>query len=50
MRNSCKFFNDSPDPFHAVRNTELKLVNAGYLKLDRGEAFQGKIQAGRFLM
>lgn len=40
----CDFLTASPDPFHAVKNSVEKLVEAGFVRLSKREPFLGQIQ------
>ena len=43
---ACAFLSDSPDPFHAVENSVLKLKSVGFTELHVGDAFSGTIGPG----
>eukprot|EP00560_Eucampia_antarctica_P006947 CAMPEP_0197824796 /NCGR_PEP_ID=MMETSP1437-20131217/2012_1 /TAXON_ID=49252 ORGANISM="Eucampia antarctica, Strain CCMP1452" /NCGR_SAMPLE_ID=MMETSP1437 /ASSEMBLY_ACC=CAM_ASM_001096 /LENGTH=490 /DNA_ID=CAMNT_0043424567 /DNA_START=8 /DNA_END=1480 /DNA_ORIENTATION=+ len=43
---ACSFLSASPDPFHAVSNSVLKLEASGFVQLSKRDPFLGKIQPG----
>ena len=43
---ACAFLTNSPDPFHAVENSVVKLKSVGFIELKTGDPFGGKITTG----
>ena len=43
---ACKFFTDSPDPFHVIHNCTTRLESQGFERLITSEPFMGKLHPG----
>ena len=43
---ACEFLTNSPDPYHCVHNSVVKLEAAGYVQLSKRDAFTGKLEPG----